>query len=190
MCNSHKQAPFYCIKCWKTTYYHPASLWQVGSYLLDQHHQDEGLCETLQFQKQFLDSQQIKEDNKEQKWLLNQRISSGLSTTSAPLSLLVPLFPTGSLFLSVSSFPLGPNDAMEQSGDDIVMDNDAIGDLTFENKLDGWLDGSNTDDIWDENFKSGLAETDIQNVVEYLGPSNNNNNSNNSGSVPVPDVEN
>ena len=134
----HKQAPFHCIECWRTTYYHPASLWQVGSYLLVQHHQDEGLCEMLQLQKQFLDSQQLKEDNEEQKQLLNQRISSGLSTTSALLSPLVLLFPLVSLFPLVPSFPLGPDDAMEQSGDDIVMDNDAIGDLAFENKLDGW----------------------------------------------------
>ena len=116
----------------------------------------------LQFQKQFLDSQQIKEDNKEQKQLLNQRISSGLSTTSAPLSLPVPLFPTSSLFPLVPSFPLGPNDTMEQSGDDIMMDDDTIGNLAFENKLDGWLDGSNTDNIWDKNFESGLSEIGIQ----------------------------
>ena len=70
------------------------------------------------------------------------------------------------------------------------MDNDAIGDLAFENKLDGWLDGSNTDDIWDENFEYGLAETDIQNVVEYLGPSNNNSNHSGSIPVPIPTVEN
>ena len=126
-----------------------------------QHHQDEGLCETLQFQKQFLDSQQIK-DNKEQKRLLNQRILSGLSTTSVLLSLPVPLFLTGSLFPMVPLFPSGPDDAMEQSGDDIMMDDDAIGDLAFENKLDGWLDRSNTDNIWDKNFESGLSEIGIQ----------------------------
>jgi hypothetical protein len=158
MRNSHKQAPFHRIECWRTTYYRPASLWEVGTYLLVQHHQDEVLCETLQFQKHFLDSQQIKEDNEEQKRLQNEKIASDSFATVPP----------------VPSFSAGPDVEMGESRDDIEMGDDPIADPEFETKLDGWLDGSNTDGIFDDNLDFGHAETDIHNVVEYLGPSKNN----------------
>jgi hypothetical protein len=149
MRDSHKQAPFHRIESWNGTYYRPASLWEVGSYLLVQHHQDDGLCETLQFQKKFLDSQQLKEDIGEQKRLQIQR-----NTTSFP-----------------SGMPSATD--IEMADGDIEMNDDAIDDIAFENELNGWLDGSKTDDIFDENFESGNAETDIPNIVEYLTPSNN-----------------
>ena len=59
---------------------------------------------------------------------------------------------------------------MGPSGDDIQMDNDPKADIAFENQLNGWLEGL----IADENFESMDAETDIQNIVEYLGQSKDN----------------
>ena len=81
---SHVQAPLHCIESWTGAYYHPASLWEVGTYMLIKHHNDESLCETLQFQKQFLDSQQIRADNEEQKQLQSQKKRERMQYSTGP----------------------------------------------------------------------------------------------------------
>ena len=56
MRESHNPAPLHRIECWNGLYFQAASLWEVGTYLLVQHHDGESLCDTLEFQKGFLDS--------------------------------------------------------------------------------------------------------------------------------------
>ena len=84
MGESHKQAPLHRIKSWNGSYFRPAALWEVGTYLLIQHHDEEGLCDTLQFQKKILDSQQFRKDDEEQKQLKNKRNSTNTSMEPGP----------------------------------------------------------------------------------------------------------
>ena len=171
MRDSHKQSPFHRIESWNTTYYRPASLWEVGTYMLVQHHQDEGLCETLQFQKQFLDSQQVNEDNKEQKRLHIERKMSGPG----------PMDPSG------PQLPSEPEVEMRQDDDDIEMADDPTADIAFEKELNSWLDGSIANGIVDDNIDSDVAEMDIANIVEYLGPSKDTNAKNDH--IPIPESD-
>src|ERR1700678_3520849 len=137
--------------------------------MLIQHHQDEGLCETLQFQKRFLDSQQINEDNKEQKHLQIKRNISG----------------PGPIDSSGPQLPSGPDVEMRQVDDDIEMADDPIADIAFEKELNSWLEGSNANGIIDDNIDSNVAEMDIANIVEYLGPSKDTNINTKNDSVPI-----
>jgi hypothetical protein len=85
---------------------------------------------------------------------------------------------------------MGPDIEMEPSRDsDIEMEDDPIADLAFENELNSWLGGTNTDNILDENLDSGVAETDIRNIVEYLGPSNGGTGPDAGPAVPASDPE-
>lgn len=148
MRTSHKPAPFHRIECWNGSYFRPASLWEVGSYILVQHHDEGHLCDTLVFQTNFLDSQQIREDDDEQQ---NLRKEKTTGPESAPTQ--------------------GP-DILHNLDEDIIMDcnDDASADAKFEAHLDSWLNNSSSENILEEDFDSDDAGTDIMNVVEYLGP--------------------
>ena len=121
----HVQAPLHCIESCTGAYYCPASLWEVGTYLLVKHHNDESLCETLQFQKQFLDSQQIRADNEEQKQLQSQKKEKRCNTALAPTD--IP-------DLDVEMDPIGNKDLETTFNDDISTD------VAFEKELNDWLE--------------------------------------------------
>jgi len=154
MRESHTQAPLHRIESWNGAYYRPASLWEVGTYLLVQHHNEEGLCDTLQFQKTFLESQQIREDDEEQKRIRYKR--NNIERHKAP----------GEAPVSASAPESAHHDA------NMTCNDDANADVAFEAGLDDWLNNpaAYDIDIVEDDFDSDVAITDIQNVVEYLGP--------------------
>ncbi|KAM6490262.1 hypothetical protein JOM56_014239, partial [Amanita muscaria] len=39
MCRAHRHSPFHRIEHWTSTHFHPAELWEVGTYVLIQHHE-------------------------------------------------------------------------------------------------------------------------------------------------------
>ena len=149
MRESHKHSPFHRIEAWSGLYFRPASLWEVGTYLLMQHHDGDGLCDTLRFQETFLDSQQRKKDEDEQTQLQN------LTSQSEP-----------------GPGPPSPNwGTTAAEPEDVDMNDDSLGDAAFEASLNNLLQDSTLDDINEDDFDTNAAENDIQNVVEYLGPS-------------------
>lgn len=168
MRESHKQAPFHRIETWTGIYFRPASLWEVGTYLLVLHHNEEGLCETLQFQKSFLDSQQLRMDNEEQMHLHKKKAG----TDSGPASTVTPDLEADKEFpASWTNQAVDAEMAPIQDVDvEMTWNDDVHADVTFEASLNNWLNNSTTNDSLEENFDTDDAETDISNVVEYLGP--------------------
>lgn len=160
MRESHNQAPFHRIEIWNGSFFRPASLWEVGSYLLIQHHGMEALCDTLQFQKTFLDSQQTRKDEEEQ-WLLRKESSApepGLGPGSGP-----------SDDFDMENQPGTFDDDSDLQHLDSWKD-DTLADAAFESSLNNWLFNSNQDNLMDIDKGLEIAATDINNVVEYLGP--------------------
>ena len=62
----HRQNPFHRIERWNGSYFHPAHLREVGTYLLIQHHTGEAMCETLHRWCNILDSAEQTNDCIEQ----------------------------------------------------------------------------------------------------------------------------
>ena len=133
--------------------------------------------------KSFLDSQQIREDIVEQKQLLLQK--NGVQVDSETGSASGPVFSMGPNMgpnekrgpTSGPTFDAGMNIFMDPTGnDDIDMTciNDSTADKAYENELNRCLVGRNLDDIIEGNYDSDAVETNIWNIVEYLGPSKEN----------------
>lgn len=157
MRHSHMPAPLHRIEYWNGSYFRPASLWEVGTYLLVQHHNKEGLCSSLQFQKSYLERQQLRVDEEEQNKLRSKRNNTG---TTAP--------PPGPV-LQGPEAGVGNETTLD---DDIHMswNSEAEADSIFEANMNNLLNHSITDHIWDDNLDSNDGVTDIHNMVEYLGP--------------------
>jgi hypothetical protein len=66
MRQSHKENPFHRIEQWNGCYFRPAELWEVGTYLLVQHHRGEAICDTLQRWCSLLESGEEAKDRIEQ----------------------------------------------------------------------------------------------------------------------------
>lgn len=62
MRHSHRENPFHRIQQWNGGYFRSAGLWEVGSYLLVQHHTGESICETI---KQCCDHLEKYEENRD-----------------------------------------------------------------------------------------------------------------------------
>ena len=58
--------PTHCIKVWTGAYYHPVELWEVGLYILINHHTEPRLCTSLAFQQSILQQFQQRKDRLEQ----------------------------------------------------------------------------------------------------------------------------
>ena len=187
MRDSHKQAPFHRIESWAGIYYRPASLWEVGTYFLVEHHDKDRLCETLQFQKDFLDSQQLKKDDEEQTHLRNKKLHTESAPGPGPGPVRTVLEFAGDPG-SNADFDKTPNFDVEMTWED-----DVQSDIAFEAGLNNYLKNLPTDDFTEENFDSNDAETDIHNMVDYLGSwkesSKNIDPISNSGPGPDPDPD-
>lgn len=71
MCRScmrynHRENPFHCIERWNGSYYRPAELREVGTYLLIRHHTGESTCNTLKRWCDILDAGEAANDKTEQ----------------------------------------------------------------------------------------------------------------------------
>lgn len=66
---THTENLFHRIERWNGSYYRPAELWEVGSYLLIRHHTDHALCDILSEQCNLFDSAEKANDIIEQEML-------------------------------------------------------------------------------------------------------------------------
>lgn len=75
---THHANPLHKIERWTGTYFMPAALWEVGCYILVHHYNPQPVCESLQFQKDFLEQFERRKDTAEQVQLKeSERISAG-----------------------------------------------------------------------------------------------------------------
>lgn len=81
---SHRENPFHRVQQWNGSYFRPASLSEVGTYLLIPHHTGEAICETLERWCGILDSAERKKDEMEQEELGRYEYVSGPVYTSGP----------------------------------------------------------------------------------------------------------
>ena len=64
--NLHMDCPTHCIKIWTGSYYRPAELWEVGLYILINHHTEPRLWANLAFQQSILQWFHQRKDRLEQ----------------------------------------------------------------------------------------------------------------------------
>ena len=88
MRTSHRHNPFHRIERWTGKFYRPAELWEVGAYLLVQHHVGTQLCENLNCQLDFLEKVETGKDSEEQEKLRN--VTLGPAQEQAPLPVPTP----------------------------------------------------------------------------------------------------
>jgi hypothetical protein len=181
-------APLHRIEYWNGSYFRPASLWEVGTYILVQHHKQEDLCNSLQYQKKFLESQQLREDDEEQKQL--QAAAPDAAPDAAPNTApntasdtapntTAPDTASNTTAPDTAPNTTAPDTALNTAPDtatlyddiDMTWNDEANADAIFEADLNNWLNNPTTDNILDDNIESNEADTDIHNMVEYLGPS-------------------
>jgi hypothetical protein len=84
--SSHQENPFHRIEQWNGKFFRPAELWEVGTYLLVRHHSGLPLCNTLQAQKDFLETLELRNDSAEQARLNNGHIPHGRNNMKTPAS--------------------------------------------------------------------------------------------------------
>jgi hypothetical protein len=73
---SHRDNPFHRIERWNDSFFTPAELWEVGTYILVRHHTGPPLCEDLQLQTEFLEAVETIKDKAEQDKLANPALIS------------------------------------------------------------------------------------------------------------------
>lgn len=70
---SHRENPLHRIEQWNGSYFRPAELWEVGTYLLVKHHVGERVCNTLEVWCNFLEQAERSKDTGEQQRLLQDQ---------------------------------------------------------------------------------------------------------------------
>lgn len=164
--DSHRQAPFHRIECWTGSFFRPAALWEVGTYLLVRHHLKEGLCESLQFQTMSLDSLQYRKDRDEQLELRNKSGAPAAGAGAAASS-----SGDNDINMGQSSPPVPDQSGAIDDGDvNMTWNDEAVADAAFEAGLDSWLNDPTQTDVVNDNLDSDSGSTDIPNVNQYLGP--------------------
>ena len=81
MCVSHRENPFHYIEQWNGSFFQPANLSEVGTYLFVQHHVGEPMCHTLRQWSALLNDAGVAKDNAEQDQLCG--VSELLASTEA-----------------------------------------------------------------------------------------------------------
>jgi hypothetical protein len=77
MRHTHVDMPLHCIEYWTGEFFHAASLWEVGNYILIPHYSSGGsFCDELSFQKHNLEAYQREKDDVEQCKPLNAASSA------------------------------------------------------------------------------------------------------------------
>lgn len=84
MRGSHRQSPFHRIECWTGSYFRRAALWEVGTYILIEHHSDVSVCDGLKFQVEYLEGLQVKQDQEEQRKLSEIITATATGTGMGP----------------------------------------------------------------------------------------------------------
>ena len=117
-------------------------MWEVGIYLLVQHHDGESLCDTLEFQKGFLGSQQYRKDDEEQ---IRHKSNINNDTTEPATPLSAP----------------GLDSELSDSGENLIFNDNSNDDAEFEMTLNNLFHYLTAEDFLDENEESDKALTDI-----------------------------
>lgn len=84
MRQSHRENPFHRIQRWNGGYFRSAALWEVGTYLLVQHHTGEQICDTLKLCCNNLEKVEERRDIAEQEHLNRERIMPGMGHIPSP----------------------------------------------------------------------------------------------------------
>jgi hypothetical protein len=128
MRENHMASPLHRVEVWNGLFFRPAALWETGVYILIKHHlHDSGtsLCDTLTFQRNFLERYHRGRDDVEQEQVGQEHVN-----------------PSGSD--SASTFTV-PNVSNEGES----FEKDARDDVRFERRMDalyGDVDGREMDD--------------------------------------------
>lgn len=146
---THRQNPFHRIECWTGTHFRRAEQWEVGTYLLVQHHTDQPICNALDFQIKYLETFEDMKDKAEQEltnWQAEDRHR-----------------------------PSSPDSASEMMPHVIGADKEpgaeeeTMADLAFLDHLDTlWRKGQGNIDVEDslEDFFDGNDEDEVQHADE------------------------
>ena len=73
----HRENPFHRIEQWNGSYFRPAALSEVGTYLLVQHHTGHQICDKIRHKCNVIDTAEEAKDNIEQEKLAPVYAGSG-----------------------------------------------------------------------------------------------------------------
>ena len=163
MRQAHRHSPFHCIECWTGFYFRRAALWEVGTYILVEHHTKPSICDGLHFQAEFLERGEKTKDQNEQVMIAKLFGVSGSASASA----------TGS-------------DSRMPDYVDGIVENDETYENWQENSYDanflhsgdrhhrnGAEDSDDESDVEATDNGSGKnAEADVEGFIPYLGAPN------------------
>jgi CxC2 like cysteine cluster associated with KDZ transposases len=83
MRRTHRHSPFHRIEYWTGFYFRRAALWEVGTYILVEHHREKSICGGLRAQMDFLEKLQVTKDNDEQEKISGMRAGSASASASS-----------------------------------------------------------------------------------------------------------
>lgn len=153
----HKDNPFHKIQRWTGTHFRAADLWEVGTYILVNHFRGEPLCESLAYQRRYLEEFEQRNDDAEQSTLWK--------TASASAS--------GNDRLQ-DDYDMGSPTDEERGGDHVTVE--LMDDEAFERYLEDIHQGHLNDDETapfteaDDSTMVGDANADVTDVPDYLPP--------------------
>jgi CxC2 like cysteine cluster associated with KDZ transposases len=165
---THRQNPFHRIECWTGTHFRRAELWEVGTYILVEHHTDQPICQALNFQIKYLESFECMKDQAEQEsanWEADDR-QRQRQRPNSPHSSSEPYHESPSSLDSASS---SPDPASGMTADGVEADNETAADSAFLNHLDAlWCQGLGNVDAENgfEDFFDGNDESEVQDANE------------------------
>lgn len=108
MRHGHCQSPLHNIEYWTGSFFRPAALWEVGTYILVPHHNEMPLANCLNVQKEILEQIQRSKDDEEQAELGGSMPNArGVSSAEG-----VP----------ATAMPLGECEVADEDSDDEVVD--------------------------------------------------------------------
>ena len=163
MRHTHRQSPFHRIECWTGSYFRRAALWEVGAYILVEHHTNVPVCEGLKFQMEFLERLQLKRDKEEDDKIARMHAApgSGSSGHRARDGVDVP----------VADF----NAEWGENKED--WEHGGMSDADFFHWLDICHENRGQSDVGHDEFMDGedmdngeMAEADIEGFAPYLEP--------------------
>ena len=159
MRRAHRYSPFHRIECWTGLYFRRAALWEVGTYILVEHHTEISICDGLKFQMEFLERFQDKKDQDEQDMVSKMQASLALASASAE----------------------GGGEVLQDEEIYETWEDEIMGDAKFfdwlnthhQNRSEVLDDGSRNDLVADqESENDDNADADVDGISDYLELSN------------------
>jgi hypothetical protein len=160
MRHTHRQSPFHRIECWTGFYFRRAALWEVGNYILVEHHTKSSICEALRFQTEFLETLQVRKDQAEQSQISDMVAASASRPASARSS--------EAAFRTDMEEQIVADDGINRCGEEALMNDEFFHSLDQNGSRES-DDVDHNDWVDDEDAEHGGAETDVKGFVPYLG---------------------